>query len=743
MGLRNRWAAALTAAGLLALGAPTALAHADTAAPFRTDLRVLVVDDGGPTVAAITAELIGEGIPYTTVLVSNANRPVVNAAFLTGTAPDGTVEAKYQAVVLSSANALGTGSAETNALNSYEQAYGVRQVDANTYPQPAVGLNWPQNPGYLGQLDGMTGQVTAAGTAGAFGYLKGAVPFEDNNPNVIESYGFLSTPLATQATGAGFTPLVTMTIPGTTAAGSLLGVYHHDGHDELVTTFAFNQYQQQWRLLARGVVDWMTQGVHLGYDRDYLSVHVDDTLLSDSRWSITHKCTQGEAGCTPDAGSPDGVPIRMTAADVDYAKQWEAANNLTLDLAVDGSGSDAVVNAVGTDPVEQEFAANAGAFRWLNGTYGRGFLGCVQNVTVVPWVCSTDTTGATQWTSQATVTAAAQTNLTWAQGKGIPVDPSTLVTNQSSGLAVLPQQTQDNPNLAPALTALGITSLASNGSAESAARQVGSALTVPRHQIDVYYNAATAAAETDEYNWLYTATAQGGSGICSSAGSTCLAAPLDETTGYQSTIVPTEARIAMQRVLGNDPTPEVLHQSNFAEDRIAYPVLNQILATHQGLLNADTPLVNLSMKDITTQLQNQAAWNAALAAGTVTAYQIGSTVTVSAPSGLQVPVTAPNGAVQVHQAGTTTPAPAATPAGSAYAGELSGWLTADAGQTAVSVQTVAAPAPAPAALASGRTRSPAAAGGVTVAARPLEPAGIATPVPYGPDDTARLAAARR
>ena len=740
MGFRNRWAAALTAAGLLALGAPTALAHADAPAPFRTDLRVLVIDDGGPTVAAITAELAGEGIPYTTVSLSSPTRPTINAAFLTGTAPDGSVEAKFQAVVLSSAGALGSGTAETTALNSYEQTYGVRQVDANTYPSPAVGMNWPQNPGYLGALDGLTGQVTAAGTAGAFGYLKGAVPFEDNNPNVVESYGFLSTPLATEATGASFTPLVTMTIPGTTAAGSLVGDYQHNGQDELVTTFAFNQYQQQWRLLARGMVDWMTHGVHLGYDRDYLSVHVDDTLLNDSRWSVTNKCTQGEAGCTAAAGSNDATPIRMTAADVDYAKQWEAANGLSLDLAVDGSGSDAAVAATGSDATEAEFAANASSFRWVNGTYGHAFLGCVQNVTVVPWACSTDTTGATQWTSQAAVTSAIQSNLAWAQAKGLPVDPSTVVTNQASGLAIAPQQPLDNPSLAPALTALGISGLASNGSVESASRQVGSAVTVPRHPLDVYYNAATAAEETDEYNYLYTATAQGGSGACTgSTSSTCLAAPLDETTGYAGTIVPTEAKIAMQRVLGNDPTPEVLHQSNFAEDRIAYPVLNQILATYQGLLNTDTPLVNLSLKDTATQLQSQAAWNAAVAAGSVTAYQIGSTVTVSAPAGVQVPVTAPSGAVQVHQSGTTA-------AGSAYAGELSGWLAPDPGQSAVTVQTTATPAPQ---LRSSAARSHAAAAPVgpaapaAVAVRPQEPAGIAVPAPFGPGDTTRLAADRR
>ncbi|MEY9946025.1 hypothetical protein [Kitasatospora sp. GAS1066B] len=740
MGFSKRWAAALAAGSLLALGAAPVAAHAAGTTPaYRTDLRVLVIDDGGPSVASITAELTSEGVPFTDLLVGNANRPTINAAFLTATLPDGSTEAQYQAVVLSSAGALGAGTAESAALLSYEQAYNVRQVDADTYSQPSVGLNWPQNPGYLGSLDGMAAATTAAGAAGAFDYLKGPVPFEQLNPSVVESYGFLSTPLATQAAGASFTPLVDVPIPNSTARGSLLGDYHHDGIDELVITFAYNQYQQQWRLLARGVVDWMTQGVHLGFDRDYLAVQVQNVLNTDSRWSTTLKCTAGDAGCKVAAGSPDSVPIRLTAADVDAAKAWEAANGITLDLAVDGAGSDAAAAAAttptapGTDPTAAELAANAASFRFANATYGHPFLGCVQNTTVVPWTCATDGTGAIQWTSQAAITSAVQSNLTWAQAKGLPVDPSELVTAQNSGLALAPQQTADNPSLAPALTALGVTALASNGSAESASRQVGSATTVPGHPSDVFHNAATAAEETDEYNWLYTSTAQGGSGACStSTTSTCLAAPLDTTTGFASSIVPTEARIALARVLGNDPTPEVLYQGNFAEDRIAYPVLNQILSSYQGFFNTNTPVVNLRLKDIATQEQHQAAWNAALAAGTVTAYQSSGTVTVTAPAGVQVPVTAPSGTVQVQPTGT-----ASTTAGAAYAGELSGWLAPAAGQSAVTVQLPAAPAQPPA----GQAVRTAAAAPVTVAG-PKAPATVRVPLPFGPGDTTRIRADR-
>ena len=55
---------------------------------------------------------------------------------------------------------------------------------------------------------------------------------------------------------------------------------------------------------------------------------------------------------------------------------------------------------------------------------------------------------------------------------------------------------------------------------------MGQALTVPRFPMNVYYNAGRTADEVVEYNWLYTSTAQGGSGLCTAnpATSTCLPA---------------------------------------------------------------------------------------------------------------------------------------------------------------------------------------------------------------------------
>ncbi|MEV7323777.1 hypothetical protein [Streptomyces sp. NPDC093970] len=691
----------------------------------RIDLKVLVVDDGGPATGAITAELDSAGTPYTRVDLTDGGRPQINAAFLSDTV-SGRPRAKYQAVVLPNDNPFGAGSAEMAALATYERTFGIRQADAYTYARPEVGLNYAQSPGYIGSLDGMTAQVTSAGKTGPFGYLGGNVPFEDNAPDVSESYGYLAVPLAQQQAGATFTSYVDAPIPGSSARGSLVGEYAHDGRRELVVNFVYNQYQEQYRLLTRGIVEWLTQGIHLGADRNYFAVHVDDVFLGDDRWNTTLNCTPGDVDCTPGGGAtPD--PIRMTPADAQYAKQWSAAHGLTLDMVFNGGGSeDYKAEHGGADPTAAQLIADKNAYRWVNHTYQHPFLGCVQDVSVVPWKCATDASGKTKWVSQSDITSQITQNRTWASGKGLTLDNTELVTGEHSGMKVLPQQPDDNPNLAPSLNSTGVKWLASDNSRDPQQRQIGSALTVPRFPMNVYYNAGHAAEEVDEYNYIYTSKANGGSGICEgSATTTCLSAPLDPQTGYTSYIVPLESRIALGHALSNDPRPVYMHQSNLAEDRIAYPVLNKILGDYGSLYAANTPLVNLRLKDIGTELKNRAAWAAAVKNNQVTAYRIGNTVTITSPSGTQATATMPAGTTQSQLLGGTA-------FGTAYAGQLSGWTAPGLLQGSITLQLTAQGTPAaPAATATTPAKAAAPAPALRV------PSGVTTPVPAGPGDTVR------
>ncbi|MFC8130480.1 hypothetical protein [Streptomyces sp. NPDC057302] len=719
--------AAALGAGALLLALSMPAAPASAAELPRIDLRVLVVTDGGPATAALTAELDGQGTPYTTVDLRQSGRPVINAAFLADTV-DGRARAKFQAVVLPNDNPFGAGSAEMAALASYEQTYAIPQVDAYTYARPEAGL---QTPEFSGSLDGVRAEVTASGKSGPFGYLAGQVPFEDNAPSTNESYGFLAKP----APGADFTSYVDAPIPGAPGApgaagrGSLVGEYRHDGRRELVVTFVYNQHQQQFRLLARGIVDWMTQGVQLGSSRNYFAVHIDDVFGADDRWDSELNCTPGDVDCPPGQGTPD--PIRMTPDDAAYAAQWSKGRKFPLDMAYNGGGSELFREENGgADPLADRLIADRGQHRWINHTYNHPFLGCVQDVSSVPWTCAKNPDGSTRYTSRADISQQISDNRNWGQRAGLPLENAELVTGEHSGLKVLPQQPADNPNLSTALRDNGVTWLGSDNSRDRGQRPVGSALTVPRFPMNVFYNAGRASEQVDEYNWIYTRKADGGSGVCeNSSVATCLESPLDPTTGYQDHIVPVESTIAMGHVLANDPRPHFIHQSNLAEDRIAYPVLGSVLDAYGALFADNAPVVNLRMADIGGELRSRAAWDTAVKAGKVTAYRIGNKVTVQAPSGVTARATMPSGTAQQLLLGTR-------PFGSAYAGRTSGWVSPALLQSRVTLNL-------PSALTAGKVAAE--RPDVPKAAKNLPvPAGAATYVKPGTDGhTPRALPAKR
>ncbi|MFI7497336.1 hypothetical protein ACIBVL_02270 [Streptomyces sp. NPDC049687] len=662
-------AAFLAAAGLTALSLGAA-PGATAAGEPRIDLRVLVVDNGDSPVQAITAQLKSTGIPYTIVDLNSASRPTITAAFLADTV-NGTPRAKFQGVVLPNEAPFGAGSAEQTALEAYERTYGIPQVDAYTWAHPEVGLEYAS---YSGSLDGQSATVTTAGKGGWFGYLDGGLTFEDNSPTVGESYGYLAAPRA------GYTSYVDAPLPGGGGTGSLVGEYTHDGRRELVVTFAYNQYQQQFRLLARGIVEWLTQGIHLGQARNYFAVHVDDVFAPDARWDAERNCTPGDIDCVG-GGDDDGTPIRMTEADAAYAAQWQQEHGFTMDMVYNaGAGEEWKTENGGTDAMADRLLADKARYRWINHTYTHPFLGCVQDTSTVPWSCAKNADGSTQYMSRADISAQIRDNNNWAAGKGLPIDRTELVTGEHSGLRTLPQQPNDNPNLAGALSDNGVKWIASDNSREPEQRAVGKALTVPRYPMNVYYNTGTKAEMADEYNWIYTSRADGGSGICEgNASSTCLSRPLDPDTGFSDHIVPQEARTDLGHAISNDPRPHYAHQSNLAEDRLLYPVMENVLADYKALFADNTPLENLRQSAIGTELQRRAAWQAAVANNRVTAYRIGATVTLTAPNGTQIPVTAPEGTKKQQLIGSSA-------FGTPYAGRRSDWTTPNGLQTSVTLK---------------------------------------------------------
>ena len=528
------------------------------------ELKVLLIGADG-TEAAFgdwKSLLTREGVPFTAMVAKDAG-PLTAATF-----SDRPGHALYQAVVLSndglyywngSAYVSALSPESWTALQAFESQFRIRQVTSVVYPQPQYGLEYPT---FAGDFGGETGQLTDAGKQ-AFPYLAGTVLYDRG------AYGYKAKPLA----GSGFQALVQA------ADGSaLVGVNTNpDGRQELVATVAQNQWMTQSQLLGHGTLNWVTRGVHLGMNRNYLSLHVDDAFNGDDRWDTAANVTS----------SNKSIAIVMSPADVDRAVAWEKASGLRLDLAFNGAAA----------PIHPDLAAALIAakqrFGWINHTFTHLNLDTLDT---------------------ATISAEISQNIAFGKANRLPFDSTELVTGEHSGL--------NNPNVAQALADNGIAFTGSDASREAGQRLIGSTLTVPRHPTNIFYNVGTKAEQLDEYNYIYYEACVSG----------CLSAP---ATWDQ--YVANEVAIMFRHVALNDAYPHYVHVSNLAEDGTLYPVIDAFLAKYRSLFTA--AIVDPTLTDAGLQVKRQTAWQAALDAGQVSARLSNGKVSVSSPVGVDVPLT--------------------------------------------------------------------------------------------------------
>ena len=527
------------------------------------DLKVLVIGaDGNESGYADWQDtLTRQGVPFDAIVAKDAGE-LTAASFADASGP------KYQAVVLSndglyywngSAYVSALSQASWDALRAFELQYRIRQVTAVVYPQPQYGLNYPT---FAGDFGGQTGTVTAAGKT-VFDNLAGTVIYDGG------SWGYKATPL-----DPNFKTLV-----ASTDGASLIGVNTYaDGRQELVSTVPSNQFMTQSRLVNQGMLDWVTRGVRLGVNRNYLSMHVDDAFNGDDRWNTVTNVTDE---------NNDPTTIVMTPADVTRAVQWQQAKGFRLDLAFNGGA------AVDYPALATALLNAKRSFGWINHTFTHLNLDTLDT---------------------ATISGEISQNIKWAKQNRIPFNTTELVTGEHSGL--------NNPNIIPALSANGIAFTGSDASRESGQRALGTTLTVPRHPTNIFYNVGTKAEQLDEYNYLYFENCSIG----------CLSAP---ATWDQ--YVANEVAIMFRHVTGNDVDPHYVHVSNLAEEGTMYPVMDAILAKYKSLFTV--PLVQPSLTQAGVQWKRQTAWAAALGSNQVSATFDGTNIKVTAPAGVDVPVT--------------------------------------------------------------------------------------------------------
>ena len=596
----------------------------------RVDLQILVVSAGAAdgATAMVRAALDENLVPYTELDLSAPGRASISDAFLVDATQAALRRARFQAVVLPSAAPVGLTIAEKDALVRFEREFKIRQLDAYAFPTPTVGLTTTA----AGPLDGATATVTAAARAGAFSYLQGPVPFEDLNSAISESYGYTAAPITLPA-GATYTPLVEATVPGASVGGSILGVLAVDGREEMVLSAAVNVYMVAQKLLFPGILNWLTHGVHLGLSRLSFSIHVDDVFRDSGRWSDSLHCTLNET-----CGGQSGPRILMTAADVDALVAWQDRQGMKLDLAFHAG---AYVDRFDDAPARElgaRLLANRRVLRWINHTYNREFMDCTADFT---GRCAIDVQGQVAWTPSAVIRDAITKNTSWAASSQLQLDPGELLTGDHTGLRPPGSTAGDNPNLLSVLSDLKIAWVGANASAEREQRVlVGETRTVPRYPTNLFYNVATKIEEAQVYNWVYTSRLGGGSGSCDPSG-TCLGR-IDLQSGFDTVIVPREARTALMHVLGNDPRPHYVHQASLAEDRLLYPLADAVLRDVRRYFNTGAPLANPTMREAGVELKNRATYQRGRArvAGYVQAGTLFLTTTPGDGDVLPVPVTA-------------------------------------------------------------------------------------------------------
>ena len=207
--------------------------RAVAAAPVQQiGMKVLVITDSSAcntdNASAIaycdwTNTLKREGVPFDTVVSSDASPGSVPLPELSTTLATGTQVANYEGVIVATSGAEGLSAAQWTALQTFEQKFSVRQITAYAVPSADYGLNAPSTTNFLSNTSALT--LTADG-AKVFPYL---------NTVALDAgtFGYEGTPVA----GAKVDTLISGPNGST-----VLGVYtSSDGRETMFETFDQNQ----------------------------------------------------------------------------------------------------------------------------------------------------------------------------------------------------------------------------------------------------------------------------------------------------------------------------------------------------------------------------------------------------------------------------------------------------------------------------------------------------------------------
>ena len=331
----------------------------------RIDMKLLVLTKGQSEAdfPAITTALNYLHMPFR--IFDTSSGPIVPSILYSG------CHAFYNGVIVAFLDGSAYSSASTppiypfagyDVLQTFEQAFRLRQLNWYVFPSPSIGFNWSS-----GNQLGNTGTFNSQAAPAVFPYVNLTKPLVID-PN---AYVYLATPLGT--------PLLS----DANGNGLLVDYSFGDGREYLSNTFDSNQFMLHQQVLSYGLINWVTKGMFVGEKHIFFTPQEDDWGLDDDLWTANG---QGQyPKCTSPLNTTTGVITRIKAADastfVNWQSNWQAIPvfaKIKLYNAFNGCGLGATDANCGSNgsPYPNDTltawtqnTANSAHFGWINHTF--------------------------------------------------------------------------------------------------------------------------------------------------------------------------------------------------------------------------------------------------------------------------------------------------------------------------------------------------------------------------------------
>ena len=562
----------LFGSGLALAGAIGAIsAPAASAATLPVSMKVLIVaNDGNESdLPAITNALAFIGIPYAIYLENNT------PGGLTSQFLSNSTQGFYQGVITTGSDVPLT-TAETQALQTYEANFNIRQVNWYVYPQPNYGFQWP-----TGYQDTSQTPLTinfASGASQVFKYVNRA------NPVSIQGvYAYFAQPLNDGAS----VPLLADSNGNT----MVLLRNNANGTQQVSLAFDSNPYYIHTLTLAYDLVNWVTQGLYLGARHTYCGPQVDDIFIANYVY-------------------PTEIPIyRITGADLGAFVAWQfpklfkpLTTNFVTTLAINGIGTthgyydsdtyDSLSNAV------RDYGI---MFNWMSHTYDHSGLDAMDYSDALAEFTKNSAVAQNFWLFR------------WMPSCFVPpgytgfTNPAAMQAEYDAGIryvvcdASIPAY--DNP--------------APNAGIYNPLQP--SILMMPRHPNSLYLDSGTPASELAEYNYYHT-------------GNT-VAPPVATYAQF----LDAESNRLLVYLLQGEYDPWMFHEHNLQAYDGVHSLLGDLLDATIAKYSAiySLPILSPAMNVLGQTMAEQMAYNAA---GVTSTYTPGVSLVITAQSAARVPV---------------------------------------------------------------------------------------------------------